>query len=354
MSQRLKVVVGNKRCSVEEVALVALENAEVVLDSGKLELLSEEKDKGKTKSNAASGAALTSTVVEEAEESDFGSFTETDARAIVLVKLISVIHGRAGVPVKVMRFMSWLLNAGVIPVLPISDDDSAVLKHLTAVLQGEGQVWYHGNVTPTREALAAADSSVTAPGMTTAERNSFISHGIAVSTALAALAVYGAGALLDAADNVAGLTCEALQCNMEPFQIMHHDVPRPHQSQVQVANNLRTMLDGSKVLENVKSEAPASLAAVPQLHGPVRDVFNAASKAVRVDLNSVEGGQDAPHWMGEFHTQPLVAPLANLHTGLAVLAGASESRILGLIEAERKMNENQQQQHSYLEVSFLF
>jgi histidine ammonia-lyase len=142
------------------------------------------------------------------------------------------------------------------------------------------------------------------------------------------------------ADVLAAMSLEALQGSAVPFDERIHAI-RPHKGQIEVARNVRKLLEGSEILDSHrdcgKVQDPYCLRCVPQVHGATRDALDYAISVIEVELNSVT---DNPLVFangdilsgGNFHGQPLALALDFAAIALAELGSISERRTYLLLE----------------------
>lgn len=82
-------------------------------------------------------------------------------RAVMLARLAGFAEGRSGASPEIVAAYIGLLNAGVIPVMPligsVGEADLAPLAHIAGVLAGAGEAMIDGEALPGPEALARAE-----------------------------------------------------------------------------------------------------------------------------------------------------------------------------------------------------
>jgi histidyl-tRNA synthetase len=216
-----------------------------------------------------------------------------ETRAVIAVRLLTVMNGRSGVRLQVAERLAVLLNgAAPLPLLPApplaadgngdtsatstttTDDNAATLSALADALKGEG--FELGTNAPL---TASADT----PGVSAAERAALCGGG-AAAAGVGALAVHGGRRLLAAATAVSALSCEAfgapVKAALEPEALESLGV----KSAQAAADQLRGLLDGSRLLNTNRAAPPASarlFASLPQRLGAAQDGLAAAYAAVR-------------------------------------------------------------------------
>lgn len=190
-------------------------------------------------------------------------------------------------------------------------------KHVAAMLN-------HKDKLPTQV------SDVTLPvSLSPAEQLALINTPL-VLLAETVLTVGGARSLLPLADAVAAITCETLRADTTAFEAEFVDTARPHRGIITSAQNLRLMLDGSKLI-NSQQEGTTDVAAVrciPQYHGPARDAIMLAYKTVDAEINGAVGDSAAAKHAGAgIHPQALKMALSTTKEALHVLLQGSVNRL---------------------------
>jgi histidine ammonia-lyase len=157
---------------------------------------------------------------------------------------------------------------------------------------------------------------------------------------LAALAVHDASILAKIADIAASLSLEALHGVPYAFDPRTHAL-RPHTGQKLVAENIRTLIEGSEIIENFKGnrvQDAYSLRCVPQVHGASRDALEFVRGKIDLEINSVT---DNPIIFpadgiaisgGNFHGQPIALAMDFFGIAAAELANISERRVARLVD----------------------
>ncbi|MCW8806499.1 MAG: aromatic amino acid lyase, partial [Rhodanobacter sp.] len=76
-------------------------------------------------------------------------FAEDVVRAMLLIRINTLMRGHSGIRVGTLQALAAMLNAGVVPVVPEkgsvgASGDLAPLSHLAIVLLGAGEAFYRG------------------------------------------------------------------------------------------------------------------------------------------------------------------------------------------------------------------
>src|ERR1700747_3060004 len=163
--------------------------------------------------------------------------------------------------------------------------------------------------------------------------------------AVGTLALLAAETLVDTADVLGGLCCDALKGTDTAFDERIHKA-RPHAGQTKTAANLRLMLEGSQIRESHRDcgrvQDAYSLRCIPQVHGAVRDTLAHCRKVFETEINSAvdnplvfpANSQPAAGDVisgGNFHGEPIAFALDFLSICLSALAGISERRLERLV-----------------------
>jgi histidine ammonia-lyase len=296
--------------------------------------------------------------------------TEAETRAMMLLRANSLAKGYSGVRPLVIDTLCAMLNRGVHPLVPSqgsvgASGDLAPLAHLALALIGEGPVMIEGKQIASSEALARAQIK---PLTLEAKEAISLINGTQGMLALGTLALLAAETLVDSADVIGALACDALRGTDVAFDERIQKV-RPHPGQARSAQNLRRMLEGSQIRESHREcgrvQDAYSLRCIPQVHGAVRDAVAYAREVMEIEMNSAvdnplvfapsaisTGGHSPVSGQarvaqpssaveeaaegeilsgGNFHGEPVAFALDFLAIALSALAGISERRLDRLV-----------------------
>jgi histidine ammonia-lyase len=271
-----------------------------------------------------------------------------ETRAMMLLRANSLAKGYSGVRAVVIDTLCELLNRGVTPFVPSqgsvgASGDLAPLAHLALALIGEGEcIDASGKRIPSSDALKQAQ--IKSLVLEAKETISLI-NGTQGMLAVGTLVLLAAETLVDTADVLGGLCCDALKGTDAAFDERIHQA-RPHSGQIKTAANLRKMLEGSQIRESHRTcgrvQDAYSLRCIPQVHGAVRDTLAHCRLVFETEANSAVDNPlvfitDAENSAGDvisggnFHGEPLAFALDFLAIALSALAGISERRIERLV-----------------------
>jgi len=271
-----------------------------------------------------------------------------ETRAMMLLRANSLAKGFSGVRGIVIDTLCEMLNRGVTPFVPSqgsvgASGDLAPLAHLALALIGEGEcIDTTGARIPGADALKQAQIK---PLVLEAKETISLINGTQGMLAVGTLALLATETLVDSADVLGGLCCDALKGTDAAFDERIHKA-RPHSGQMKTAANLRKMLDGSQIRESHREcgrvQDAYSLRCIPQVHGAVRDTLAHCREVFEIEANSAVDNPlvfitDAKNSVGDvisggnFHGEPLAFALDFIGIALCALAGISERRIERLV-----------------------
>jgi histidine ammonia-lyase len=271
-----------------------------------------------------------------------------ETRAMMLLRANSLAKGYSGVRGVVIDTLCEMLNRRVTPFVPSqgsvgASGDLAPLAHLALALIGEGEcIDASGLRVSSSEVLKRAQIK---PLTLEAKESISLINGTQGMLAVGTLALLAAETLVDSADVLGGLCCDALKGTDTAFDERIHKA-RPHSGQMKSASNLRRMLEGSQIRESHREcgrvQDAYSLRCIPQVHGAVRDTLAHCRKVFEIEANSAVDNPlvfitDARNIKGDvisggnFHGEPLAFALDFIGITLSALAGISERRIERLV-----------------------
>ncbi|HXM92736.1 MAG TPA: histidine ammonia-lyase [Candidatus Dormibacteraeota bacterium] len=270
--------------------------------------------------------------------------SETETRAIMLLRANALAKGLSGVRPQVVDTLCKMLSAKVHPVVPSqgsvgASGDLAPLAHLAQVLMGEGRAVYKGEILDGGEAMKRAGiARVTL----VAKEGLSLLNGTQGMLALLSLGLYEADILMDTADVASALSLDALRGSPAAFDARIMGA-RAYPGAAITARNVARLNAGSQIRESHRSseqdprvQDAYSLRCTPQVHGAVRDSLEQAREMTKVELNSATDNplvfvRDAQNGDivsgGNFHGQPLAMAADQVAIALATLGGIVERRI---------------------------
>ena len=273
-------------------------------------------------------------------------------RSMMCVRLNSLVKGHSGCHPDVVRQLEAFLNHGIHPVVPRigslgASGDLAPLSHLACALVGEGTVELNGQ---TVEAMDALRQCELAPLTLRAKDGLSLINGTSLITGMLSIAVEQLRQLLTYADIVAGMSIDATESTLTPFDLKIHHT-RPHQGQLFVAKRMQNIMSDSKILhdhsECIRVQDPYSFRCIPQVHGPVQESFHKLIETVSIELNSSTDnplifptpenpGSHEVVSQGNFHAEVLALVADAMSLALFELSSISERRIDQMLDPTRR------------------
>ena len=142
------------------------------------------------------------------------------------------------------------------------------------------------------------------------------------------------------ADIIGAMMIEGLQGSIKPFFEELHQL-RPFKGNQHVAGRIRTLLQGSEILEDhidcERVQDPYSLRCIPQVHGASRNTWLHLKELLEIELNSVTDNpviinDELTISGGNFHGQPLAMALDYAALAASELGNISDRRIYLALE----------------------
>ncbi|HEX8287658.1 MAG TPA: histidine ammonia-lyase [Pyrinomonadaceae bacterium] len=273
-------------------------------------------------------------------------FDITTTRAIMLIRANTLARGFSGIRLETLELLIEFINRGIHPVIPEkgslgASGDLAPLAHMSLPLIGEGEAEFEGERLSGKDALSKAGLKAV---KLAAKEGLALTNGTTVMTAVGLLETHKAIRLANLADVAGCLSLEALNGTTTAFDERIHAL-RPHPRQMQCAENLRNILEGSdftRCFDPSNCQDAYTLRCMPQVHGACRDAVAYAEWLLKLELNSVT---DNPLIFcdetlenievisgGNFHGEPLALAFDYLGVALSELGNISERRIMRLTD----------------------
>jgi histidine ammonia-lyase len=268
-----------------------------------------------------------------------------ESRAMMLLRANSLSKGYSGVRAAAIDTICELLTRGVTPWVPSqgsvgASGDLAPLAHLALLLVGEGECHDgKGGRMSGADGLKAAGIK---PLILEAKEAVSLINGTQAMLAVGTLSLLAAEILVDSADVIGAMACDALKGTDAAFDERIHRA-RPHSGQITSAANLRKLLEGSAIRESHRDcgrvQDAYSLRCMPQVHGAVRDTLAHCRSVFEIETNSAvdnplvfrdpKSKDDHADVIsgGNFHGEPVAFALDFLGIALSALAGISERRL---------------------------
>jgi histidine ammonia-lyase len=269
-------------------------------------------------------------------------------RALMLLRLKTLVSGRTGVRPELATTYADLLNANITPIVHEygslgCSGDLAPLAHCALVLMGEGRaVGPDGIEKPVPELLEAAGIK---PIELREKEGLALINGTDGMLGMLILALHDLNKLTDQVDVVAAMSVEAQMGTDQVFRPELHEPLRPHPGQATSAANMFAALAGSEVVASHREgddrvQDAYSLRCAPQVAGAVRDTITHAALVATRELAAtvdnpvvLESGEVTSN--GNFHGAPVGYVLDFLAIAATDLSSISERRTDRMLDRYR-------------------
>ena len=269
-------------------------------------------------------------------------------RALMLLRLKTLVSGRTGVRPELATTYADLINAQITPIVHEygslgCSGDLAPLAHCALVLMGEGRaVGPDGIEKPVPELLAAAGIK---PIELREKEGLALINGTDGMLGMLVLALHDLNKLCDQVDVVAAMSVEAQMGTDQVFRPELHEPLRPHPGQAKSAANMFAALAGSEVVASHREgddrvQDAYSLRCAPQVAGAVRDTITHATLVATRELAAtvdnpvvLESGEVTSN--GNFHGAPVGYVLDFLAIAATDLSSISERRTDRMLDRYR-------------------
>jgi histidine ammonia-lyase len=269
-------------------------------------------------------------------------------RALMLLRLKTLVSGRTGVRPELATTYADLINAQITPIVHEygslgCSGDLAPLAHCALVLMGEGRaVGPDGIEKPVPQLLAAANI---APIELREKEGLALINGTDGMLGMLVLALHDLGKLCDQVDVVAAMSVEAQMGTDQVYRPELHEPLRPHPGQAKSAANMFAALAGSEVVASHREgddrvQDAYSLRCAPQVAGAVRDTITHATLVATRELAAtvdnpvvLESGEVTSN--GNFHGAPVGYVLDFLAIAATDLSSISERRTDRMLDRYR-------------------
>ena len=276
--------------------------------------------------------------------SGFGApLKEDQVRAIMLIRVNSLVKGYSGIRLSTIEKLVELLNKGVTPYVPEkgslgASGDLAPLAHMVLPMLGLGQAYYQGRLYSGKEALERAGIE---PIALAAKEGLALINGTTVLTAIGALVTYDAIQLLKLSDIAGALSLEVHNGITSPFDEDLHTI-RPQSGQLATARNIRNLLENSGNTTEATQDRvqdPYTLRCIPQIHGASKDSIAYVLSKIEIEINSVTDNpivrKDGKVISGgNFHGEPMAQPFDLLGIAISEIGNVSERRVERLVNSQ--------------------
>lgn len=265
-------------------------------------------------------------------------------RLMMSLKLLSFGRGASGVRWELIALLQDMLAKGVTPVVPGqgsvgASGDLAPLSHMTAVVIGEGEAEYQGDILPGAEALARAGLASIELGPK--EGLAFI-NGTQFSTAYALAGLFEGWRAAHNALMISAMSTDAIMGSTAPLQPEIHSL-RGHMGQIEAAAAMRAILADSEIRESHRNDDsrvqdPYCIRCQPQVTGAAMDVLRQAATTLLIEANAATDNplvlSDAGLIVsgGNFHAEPVGFAADMIALALSEIGAIAQRRIALMVD----------------------
>lgn len=265
-------------------------------------------------------------------------------RLMMALKLLSLGRGASGVRWTTVAMIEAMLERNVTPVVPVqgsvgASGDLAPLAHMTAVMIGEGEAFFEGEIMPGASALSKTGLE---PLVLGPKEGLALINGTQFSTACALTALFGAWRNAAASVVTSSLSTDAIMGSTAPLVDEIHTL-RGHRGQIAVARAMRALLAGSEIRESHREgdsrvQDPYCIRCQPQVTGATMDLLHFAGHTLEVEANAVT---DNPLVLvdkgrivsgGNFHAEPVAFAADQIALALSEIGAIAQRRVALMVD----------------------
>lgn len=269
---------------------------------------------------------------------------EPIVRLMMSLKLISLGRGASGVREDIVDLIEAMLEKGVLPVVPAqgsvgASGDLAPLAHMAAVMIGEGQARYHGEMLSGADALAQAGLT---PVVLGPKEGLALINGTQFSTAYALAGLFEARHAARTALVTCALSMDAAMASTAPLLEEIHAL-RGHPGQIAAARVMRELLEDSEIrqshrIDDPRVQDPYCMRCQPQVVGAALDMLDNAARMLEREANAAT---DNPLVLadegvivsgGNFHAEPVAFAADMIALAVSEIGAIAQRRIALLVD----------------------
>jgi histidine ammonia-lyase len=234
-------------------------------------------------------------------------------RYAVIMRTISLSKARSAVSVELLHRLEMLIQNDIIPVIPSqgsvgASGDLTPLSYIAAVIAGEREVYYQGEI---KDVMEVYDALNITPYEFKPKEALAIMNGTTIMSAIALAALEEFEIILDSMESYVAGMFEVLLGDDTPVADFVHD-SKPFSGQIAAAKNIKHKIAGSKLTHgrddrydkffadnDLNIQDNYSMRCAPQVLGVIRDNLIISKNWVETEINSVN---DNPLIDGENQT----------------------------------------------------
>ncbi|WP_263322543.1 aromatic amino acid ammonia-lyase [Endozoicomonas sp. Mp262] len=267
---------------------------------------------------------------------------ESQSRAVMATRLNSLCQGVSGVSEELLVRMVELMNLGILPVIPEegsvgASGDLTPLSYIGAMLVGERDVYYQGNIRQTAEVYQTLGIT---PLTLRPKEGLALMNGTAVMTALACEAYDRAEYLARLCARITSLVTLTMKGNANHFDERLFAV-KPHPGQIEIASWIRRDLEHKAAPRNSsRLQDRYSIRCAPHIIGVLQDSLPWLRSFIENELNSandnpiIDGeGEHVLHG-GHFYGGHIGFAMDSMKNAVANLADLMDRQMAQLMDTK--------------------
>lgn len=304
-----EIAIGEDRLTLEEVALLAAGSLKPALSSEARERMRESAEVmerlhqegaaiyGVTTSVGASvivdvpkerAAELSLNLVRMHGCGTGRILSEHEAAAALAIRINSLAQGKSGVRPEIAERLTLLLRERVLPRIPAegsvgASGDLTPLSYIVAMLVGEREVSFRGEIMPAADALKRLGLE---PLTLRPKEALALMNGTSVATAIASIALLRAKQLARLASAITAMGSVAINGNPSHFDAFIHEA-KPHLGQAIAARWILDDLGGAKIAKGSRLQDRYSIRCAPHIIGVLVDALRFGEETLEIELNGV-------------------------------------------------------------------
>ncbi len=266
------------------------------------------------------------------------------ARLIMVLKLLSLGRGASGVSWPLIQLLQDMLARGVTPIIPAqgsvgASGDLAPLAHMAAVMIGQGEAEFDGEIMPGAQALKKAGLKPVKLGP---KEGLALINGTQFSTCFALAGLFGAWNAAKSSLVISALSTDAIMGSTAPLQPEIHAL-RGHKGQIEAASAMRTILAGSHIRQSHRDgdkrvQDPYCIRCQAQVTGAAIDVLRQAATTLEIEANAAT---DNPLVLcetgtivsgGNFHAEPVGFAADMIALAISEIGAIAQRRISLMVD----------------------
>lgn len=290
------------------------------------------------------------------------NLSEKVCRYAVIMRTISLSKGRSAISVSLLRRLELLIEKDIIPVIPSqgsvgASGDLTPLSYIAAVIAGEREVYYKGDIRDVAEVYAQLDIQ---PYVFKPKEALAIMNGTTIMSAIAVDALEEFEVILDSMESYVAGMFEVLLGDVTPVSDFVHE-SKPFSGQIIAAKNIKNKMQDSRLTHgrddryakffednDLNIQDNYSMRCAPQVLGVIRDNLIISKNWVETEINSVndnpliDGENEKIYTSGNFYGGYVAHAMDTLKICAANLADLLDKEFALLVDHKfnRGLGEN--------------